>query len=156
MNWRPFGPRAITGRVPLVFMRVSAPQAHKRLFPLQRESLQSLVCGRFRHGKVNAENRSHSRGAFDVDFSPVQVRNPARDRESQTGSSLYAISRFVFPTKTLEYVRKILFGDSYALPSALRTLSGVTGGAIHFPIAFATAQTISCVVAIAWLIPEPP
>jgi hypothetical protein len=44
----------------------------------------------------------------------------------------------------------------YALPSALSTLSGMSGGAIHLPIALATAQTISCVVAIEWLMPEAP
>jgi hypothetical protein len=44
----------------------------------------------------------------------------------------------------------------YAFPNAFKTLSGVIGGYSHFPIAFATAQTISCVVAIAWLIPVLP
>jgi hypothetical protein len=44
----------------------------------------------------------------------------------------------------------------YPLPTALRTLSGVSGGAIHLPVALATAQAISWVVAIEWLMPEAP
>lgn len=45
---------------------------------------------------------------------------------------------------------------SYALPSALRTLSGVAGGSIHLPMAFSMAQMTRCVVASEWLIPFAP
>jgi len=44
----------------------------------------------------------------------------------------------------------------YALPSALRTLSGVAGDSTHLPIALWMAMMTRCVFAREWLIPLPP
>jgi len=44
----------------------------------------------------------------------------------------------------------------YALPGALRTLSGVAAGSPHLPIEFCMAQTMKCVLAGEWLIPSAP
>ncbi len=52
-------------------------------------------------------------------------------------------------TDKIQKFRKVIKSAFfYALRSALRTLSGVSGGAIHLPIALATAQAIIWVVAI--------